>query len=512
MSSDAPTNRPHRDGPAQPQQTPSRPRALERLFPPLALETAKALSAYPAALRRALALRPAMERELPRQIRALSLSLTAEREGGPKPGYLSEPRTLAAYAWYFLPWNLLRLSRLLPSLDLDIPDGGLVCDLGAGPLTFVQALWLSRPDLRKKKLRFVCVDRSRRALELGLGLFSELAGFDPTGEDAPWRIRILRGEYWQGLTDGADMVTMVNVANELAGTGREPLDLRMERLAAQLAESLAPGGRALVIEPGTRLGWRCLLGVRQAFLEMDLGLLSPCPHGNTCPLTEGAVRAWCHFNMSLDGAPKWLAALSARADLGKERLSLSFLLARKASAPSIKNAVRVVSGAFALTDVPGSAVYGCSGRGLQVLVAPDRRPPRPGDLLAVEVPQNAPIDAKSGAPRIALGVDPDAAPPPRTRPDAPVSPTAQRTDRRKPPFPPGKGRRDTGDKSSDPARPGRPDKPGKPSKPSRPGKPGKPGKSGKPTGAKKPVGGPTRGGTKGPSSGTPKRSRDHDRG
>jgi len=406
-----------RPRPLVPSTTRMRPRPLDRLFPSLSPETAKALDAYPAALRRALALRPGMERELPRRIRELSLSLTAEREGGPKPGYLSDPRTLAAYAWYFLPWNLLRLSRLLPSLDLDIPDGGLVCDLGAGPLTLIQALWLSRPDLRKKKLRFLCVDRSRRALELGLGLFAALAGFDPTSAEAPWRIRILRGEYWQGLAEGADLVAMVNVVNELAGTDREPLDLRMERLAAQVAESLAPGGRALLIEPGTRLGWRCLLGMRSAFLEMGLGLAAPCPHGEGCPLAEGRTRAWCHFTMSLAGAPKWLTTVSERADLAKERLSLSFLLARKAQVTAVSDATRVVSGAFSLTDVPGSAVYGCSEKGLVVLVAPDRHPPRPGDLLAVPVPPDAPLDAKSGAPRVRLGDDPDAP----SRPDVPAA-------------------------------------------------------------------------------------------
>jgi len=383
--------------------SPVRAYPLGRLFPPLAPETTKALDAYPAALRRALPLRASMERELPRQIRFLSLSLTAEREGGPKPGYLSEPRTLAAYAWYFLPWNLLRLARLLPSIDLDLPEGGLVCDLGAGPLTFVLALWLFRPDLRRKKLRFVCVDRSRRALELGLGLFTALAGFDPTLEGAPWSIRIQRGEYWQGLTAGADMVTMVNVANELSeAAGREPLDARMGRLAAQLAESVAPGGRVLVIEPGTRLGWRCLHGMREAFLEMDLAIAAPCPHGQDCPLAEGRTRAWCHFTMSLEGAPKWLAAVSERAGLGKERLSLAFLMARKAVIPVAEDAVRVVSGAFSLSDVAGSAVYGCTAKGLVVLVAPNRRPPRPGDLLGVRVSLDASCDVKSGAPRVFL--------------------------------------------------------------------------------------------------------------
>jgi SAM-dependent methyltransferase len=377
-----------------------------RLFAPLSQDVSARLSVYPDLLRRAMPLRPGMVRELPKLVRDLSLSLTAEREGGPRPGYLSDPRILSAYSWYYLPWNLVRLSRLLPGLDLDIPDGGLVCDLGSGPLTFVQALWLSRPDLRNRRLRFACVDRSKRALELGLSLFSQLAGFDPASPDAPWRIRVSRGEYWQGLTDGADLVAMVNVANELAGKGREPLDERMERVAAQLAESLAPGGRVLVVEPGTRLGWRCLLGMRQAFCEMDLDIAAPCPHREECVLLSGATRAWCHFNMSPAGAPHWLTTFSNRAGLAKERLSLSFLLARKTRPTPPERAVRVVSGAFSLADTPGSAVYGCSRSGLVVLLSPDRRPPAPGDLLQVDMPADAPLDPKSGAPRIRLGAGP----------------------------------------------------------------------------------------------------------
>lgn len=373
------------------------------LFPFFSPETVTLMDGYPALLRRVMQLRPGLERELPHRIRDLSLSLTAEREGGPKPGYLSDPRSLAAYAWYFLPWNLYRLTRLLPALDLDLPDDALICDLGAGPLTLVQALWLARPDLRRKRLRFVCVDRSRKALDLGLALFAGLAGFDPTAKDAPWRIRAVRGEYWQGLADGAHLITMVNVANELAGGGgREPLNERMERLGVQLGEALAPGGRALVVEPGTRLGWRCLLGLRDIFLEMEFGLLAPCPHARTCPLFEGRTRAWCHFTMAPQGAPAWLAALSERAGLGKQRLSLSFLFVRKDAMSYAPDAVRVVSGAFSLTDSPGAAVYGCTAKGLAVLVAPDNHPPRSGDLLHMEVPADAPRDAKSGAPRLML--------------------------------------------------------------------------------------------------------------
>jgi hypothetical protein len=374
----------------------------KRLFSPLPPEATTALAGYSELLRRALRLSPAMLRELPRRVRDLSLSLTAEREGGPKPGYLSDPRLLAAYAWYFLPWNLLRLTRLLPGLHLDVPDGGLVCDVGAGPLTFVQALWLARPDLRQKRLTFTCVDRSRRALDLGLTLFSGLAGFDATAADARWRIKAVRGEYWQGLAEGASLTAVVNVANELAEAGREVLDARMERLAGQLAASLAPGGTALVVEPGTRLGWRCLAAMRMAFLEMGMGLSAPCPHGRECPFTGSRVRAWCHFTMSLSGAPAWLTTLSERAELGKQRLSLSFLAARAVAPDFAPHGVRTVSGPFSLDDAPGTAAYGCTEKGLVVLVSPAGHPPRPGELLFREIPADAPCDAKSGAPRLFL--------------------------------------------------------------------------------------------------------------
>ena len=37
------------------------------------------------------------------------------------------------------------MSRLFTGLDLDVPEGGHVADLGSGPLTAIIALWMSRP-------------------------------------------------------------------------------------------------------------------------------------------------------------------------------------------------------------------------------------------------------------------------------------------------------------------------------------------------------------------------------
>ena len=87
-------------------------------------------------------------RDLPHACRDLSAMLTTEREAISR-SYWSAPRLTSAYLRYFLPWNVVRLASLLPSLDLGTPPADpLLLDLGSGPLTLPMALWLSRPDLR----------------------------------------------------------------------------------------------------------------------------------------------------------------------------------------------------------------------------------------------------------------------------------------------------------------------------------------------------------------------------
>mgnify|MGYP006327923207 FL=1 len=108
--------------------------------------------------------------QLPNFIKELSHQLTDERSSRHN-GYMNQTVMLTSYARYFMWWNLFRLTNLFkgfPSEYFDkLQDGEYCLDLGSGPLTVPIALWLSRPELRKKKLTWYCVDISQTALSLG---------------------------------------------------------------------------------------------------------------------------------------------------------------------------------------------------------------------------------------------------------------------------------------------------------------------------------------------------------
>ncbi len=115
--------------------------------PPAPPEALAALDKLPRALDKVLPVRGKHAKALPFDVKRLSELLTSERGNRPK-GYLADAPVLSAYLRAFLPWNLVRLCRLLPNLDLRrspaSPSGAVIVDLGAGPLTFGLALWLAR--------------------------------------------------------------------------------------------------------------------------------------------------------------------------------------------------------------------------------------------------------------------------------------------------------------------------------------------------------------------------------
>ncbi len=349
-----------------------------RLFPAPGPEAASLLVEYGMVLRQVLPLRASHARDLPSAIQSLSASLTSARGAGPKPGYLSDPRMLAAYAWYFLPWNLYRLIRLVRGLALDLPDGSVVVDAGAGPLTFAQALWIAAPHLRSRPLTFVCLDRSRAALALGRELFLTLAG-----EQGPWRVETVREELPRLPRGGADLLVAANVLNELAARRSASLSEKAARLAESLAGGLAPGGRLLVVEPGVRASGKLLARLRASLVDEEgLALLAPCPHPGPCPLAARGSGTWCHFTGDAVGVPDWLEALSRRSGLPKRDVSLSFLFAG-GPAGSVDPALgRVVSNPFPAPGLEGAfARYACAAARAEAVRDPGPRRPcarRPG--------------------------------------------------------------------------------------------------------------------------------------
>lgn len=380
------------------------------LFVPADPFTRTALQRLPQALDEIMPLSRAHRATLPDAIRELSALLTYERAGLVR-SYWSAPRLVSAYLRYFLPWNLVRLSQLLPNLTLPVPDAAgtvtpSVVDLGSGPLTLPLALWIARPDWRHIPVDLVCVDTVSRPMELGKNLLESLAAL--TGEPLRWKIRTIRAplmRVFRELSDPA-LILAGNVLNE--GKNVFSSEEKMGDIAAALNRALPPEGTALFVEPGTRLGGTLIANLREAAQEQELVPLSPCPHLGECPLSGPRARRWCHFTTEAV-APAWLAELARRAKLPKHSLSLSFALLRRTATESPFAAdgtivpARILSDAFPVVGM-GRARYACTEEGLAIIPAADAIPS--GALVACRRPKIPQRDAKSGAPQLLWQVAP----------------------------------------------------------------------------------------------------------
>jgi hypothetical protein len=341
------------------------------LFPAMGPELRRDMDALFPLIEKTFPIPARFRRDLASGVAELSRLLTSAR--GERPlSYLNRPPMLSAYLRYFLPWNLYRLCRLLPSLELPLAPGDRILDLGAGPLTFPIALWLCRPEFRDLPLEFSCTDLSRAALDAGKRLFTALGG----GPPCPWTIR-LHGAGGRGPrnpaqgTQGASLVAVFNMYNELFQSISPGDAGGLHRLAetqgAFLASRAGKDGRVLIVEPGIPRSGQFITLLREALTDLGYPPLSPCAHDGPCPFpgpdkgggprkTPGLHRPagqrrfpepggspaggdpaardtgkgaskWCHFAFDTQDAPAALRRLSTAAGLPKERATLSFLLA-----------------------------------------------------------------------------------------------------------------------------------------------------------------------------------------
>lgn len=391
--------------------------------------------------------------QLPNDIKKLSHTLTDERSSR-RLGYMNDASAISAYISYFMWWNLVRLTRLfanLPARAFTLSDNDAVLDIGSGTLTVPIALWLSRPELRSKKLTFYCLDMSQNALAAGEELYlavaaktlsmqknaaaadaSAEAGEAEAGESgqnsiSPWRIVRVRGSLGEDvhIREKAALITCANVFNEIIQASDMPTDFLAKKYTRELLKYLREkaDGRentVLLVEPGDPKSARFMSLMRDALLRKDFSPLAPCPHSGTCPMSgrhvnkDGSLSGkWCNFAFATADAPEALQKLSARAALAKERASLCFMLMKQnaaENAPSKKDAqsgasnarrqipARITSDVIHLPDMHASGYYACSEYGLLLTLDRRQMQPQNGALVNVRAPnENTPKDKKSGA-------------------------------------------------------------------------------------------------------------------
>jgi hypothetical protein len=358
------------------------------LFPALTPQIRRMLEEIPALIDKTFPMPGRFRTSLPSDVAELSRLLTAGR-GERGLSYLGHPSLLSAYLRYFLPWNLYRLCRLLPGLDLRLTANDHITDMGCGPLTLSAALWISRPDLRAVPLEFHCIDRSGPALDAGRIFFAALAG-----NNCPWKIRTTKGDINTVRHTAKDkpvkLVCAVNVFNEMYGdisrAGEETLRRSATQSARLLAGHATEGTYVLVVEPGFPRCGEFISLLRGVFLSRDRLPLSPCTHLNDCPFNQ---KRWCHFAFETEDAPSALHRLSRAAGLPKERAVLSFLftgpnqakkqkseltpkalMEQKLTPTPIMTQLRVISDAFFLPPRRSQQLLGrycCSPQGMVLL-------------------------------------------------------------------------------------------------------------------------------------------------
>lgn len=390
----------------------------------------KALAALPGIFDETVPLTQKHRVELGHTIRSLWEDLTSEREHRTAE-YLSSPAYYSAYVRYFLPWNILRLSSIFSGLPLELEDGATIVDIGSGPMTVPIALYIARPDLRKKQLTIYCLDKTEHILKVGQTIFESLS-VRLSGVLPPWKIIPLRQQFGSFLQEKADLLTAANVFNEFFWKSKTPLGTRALLTARQLLGYLKDSGSIFLMEPGDPRSGSFISSVRAALSAFGAFPVAPCPHSHSCPmpgifrglstpgeeLPSGASSKnlsdvvmpkrrdkypWCHFTIGTESAPAWLKTLSDEAGLSKDKLVFSYLLStlprmplQAKKPPESPSLLRIISEEFPLPNFKAGR-YACSAEGYSLArYSPLSFGFASGDL--VRMPQQA-VPAAPGAPQ-----------------------------------------------------------------------------------------------------------------
>ena len=347
--------------------------------------------------------------QLPNLIKELSHQLTDERSSRHN-GYMNQTVMLTAYSRYFMWWNLFRLTNLFrgfPKNCFDfLKDDDYCLDLGSGPLTIPVALWLSRPELRKKKLTWYCTDISQTALSLGEEIFLSVVAktLSNDTEIQPWKIIRVNGELGTEIRNKASFVTCANMFNELYYDTAKPLEEQAKKYTNTLISYATEKSMILVVEPAFPRSSRFISLTRDALIRKKFSIISPCPHTKECCMDGRKGGKWCHFVLDTSFAPKKLHKLSDKAGLPKDRASLSFVFAQNfEETQNDELKIRVVSD---MIKLPQNATgrYACSRLGLTLVKSNFANSKKfdSGSLISTEdatnkIESSAKIDTKSGA-------------------------------------------------------------------------------------------------------------------
>lgn len=304
-------------------------------------------------------------------------SLFTTRRSEKNVHYFKDVLFRYAYMETFLAVNACKVIEILSELEdlafLQFLKGKneiQVLDVGAGPCT--ASLGFYEWNKGRRKLDLVPVDRDRNMLAEGKRFFSFYRNSKAKEESCPAPLALeelstiqyvecnlsRRGELEKALFPKKfDIILAANVFNEL-GEQRQRQELRLGVLRSLASSLLGHEGILIIVEPGTRIASKNLIGLRAAFIASAKGkssfqILAPCTHQGYCPLGKGDDNDWCFRSL-----------YGIREDVP---IGFSYLVIGKGESfrKTNSNSIRVISDVF--SDKDEKVFLTCGSRGKQKL-------------------------------------------------------------------------------------------------------------------------------------------------
>lgn len=238
-------------------------------------ETAARVAGTAADLRTALARTVRLTPPIAAEAAAMS---ERYRGGGPAPR-LDDRRSAVAYAAARMPATFASTAQAMAEGAARLPGfaPATLLDVGAGTGASTWAAGAVWPSIRGRTL----IERSPAAIELGRTLLD--------GSGAEWR----ETDVSTVKLPPTDVVVAGYVLGELDPTARVGV---VDRLWT------ATRGALVLVEPGSRVGFRRILEARATVIERGGRAVAPCPNDDACPLAASRS-GWCHFLARLDRSP-----------------------------------------------------------------------------------------------------------------------------------------------------------------------------------------------------------------
>ncbi len=188
--------------------------------------------------------------------------------------HISDEKLARAYIATRMPATYAAIRASLAALVERQPEFApkTLLDVGAGPGTVMWAAAETWPSLASATL--LEASPAIRAMGERLAAGSAVA--------VEWRSVDMTRD--ASVVEGADLVTLAYVLDELGSEQRTALIDRLWKLTT---------GALVIVEPGTTAGWRRILAARAQLIAADANILAPCAHALACPVAQPD---WCHFS------------------------------------------------------------------------------------------------------------------------------------------------------------------------------------------------------------------------